>query len=298
MLNFQGSPYHYRDGISRRDILKVGALGLGGLTLADLLRLQAQGAAQPKSSVKSIIMVYLHGGPSHIDMFDMKPDAPAEVRGEFKPISTNLPGLNICELMPELAKVADKMTLIRNMCFLEFDNAHDPVLVYTGFHFRPIVRPTFGSIVSKLRGGAVREVPPYVAFDDPWTPRLSTDFLGLAHHPFIPPVNDATAALVGGAHAALRMLEAHGCHLILAGHLHQAYSGDVRPHHVEIKRSILVIQAGTAISYRRRDEMNAYNVLTVDGPTLSLEVRTWNGEEFTGAPPQRFTQTENGWSAK
>ena len=120
----------------------------------------------------------------------------------------------------------------------------------------------------------------------------------VAHHPFIPPVNDATAALVGGAPAALRMLEAHGCHLILAGHLHQAYTGDVRPHHVEIKRSILVIQAGTAISYRRRDETNAYNVLTIDGPKLALEVRTWNGQEFTGAAPQRFTQTEEGWIAQ
>ena len=181
-----GSRSRLCDGTSRRDFLQVGALGLGGLTLADLLSLQARGAARPKSAVKSIIMVYLHGGPSHIDMFDMKPDAPAEVRGEFKPISTSLPGLNICELLPELAKVADKMTVIRNMCFSEFADAHDPVLVYTGFNHRPMVRPTFGSIVSKLRGGAVKEMPPYVAFDDPWTPRLSTDFLGLAHHPFIP----------------------------------------------------------------------------------------------------------------
>lgn len=119
----------------------------------------------------------------------------------------------------------------------------------------------------------------------------------IAHHPFIPPAKDANAALVDGGPAALRVLEACGCHLILAGHLHLAYSGDVRPHHVEVKRSILVIQAGTAISHRRRDEANAYNVLTIDGSTLSLEVRTWNGEEFAGAAPQRFTQTEDGWSA-
>ena len=105
MLNFLGSRYRCCDGSTRRDFFQVGALGLGGLTLADLFRLHAQGAARPKSAVKSIIMVYLHGGPSHIDTFDMKPDAPAEVRGEFKPISTSLPGLNICELMPELAKV-------------------------------------------------------------------------------------------------------------------------------------------------------------------------------------------------
>jgi hypothetical protein len=112
-------------------------------------------------------MVYVHGGPSHTDTFDMKPDAPAEIRGEFKPIPTSLPGLNICEHLPSLAKVAAKITLNRNMCFEEFADAHDSVLVYTGFHHRPMVRPTFGSVVSKLRGGVESEMPPYVAFDDP-----------------------------------------------------------------------------------------------------------------------------------
>lgn len=215
MLNFRGSPYRCCDGISRRDFLQVGALGLGGLTLADLLRLQAHGAARPRSAVKSIIMVYLHGGPSHIDTFDMKPDAPAEVRGEFKPISTSLPGLNICELLPGLARVTDKMALIRNMCFEEFADAHDPVLVYTGFHHRPMVRPTFGSVVSKLRGGAVREVPPYVAFDDPWTSRLAPDYLGVAHHPFIPgadlkslgPSGEMTLNRMGDRKELLRSLD-------------------------------------------------------------------------------------------
>ena len=88
------------DGISRRDFLQVGALAVGGLSLVDLLRLKAQGAVPAASSVKSIIMVYLHGGPSHIDMFDMKPNAPAEFRGEFRPTRTNVPGLDICEYMP------------------------------------------------------------------------------------------------------------------------------------------------------------------------------------------------------
>lgn len=118
----------------------------------------------------------------------------------------------------------------------------------------------------------------------------------VAHHPFIPPAKESNAALVDGGPAALRVFEACGCHLILAGHLHVAYSGDVRPHNVEVKRSILVIQAGTAISHRRRDEANAYNVLTVDGATLTLEVRTWDGREFVGTPPQRFVQTAEGWS--
>jgi hypothetical protein len=188
MLTFWGSKQNrFCDGISRRDFLQVGTLGIGGLTLADLLQLQAQGAARPES-LKSVIMVYLHGGPSHIDTFDMKPDAPAEVRGEFTPIQTSLPGLHICEHLPLLAKVADKVALIRNMCFQEFADAHDPPLIYTGYHIRPMVRPTFGSVVSKLRGGAVREMPPYVAFDDPWSPRIASDYLGVAHHPFNPAV--------------------------------------------------------------------------------------------------------------
>src|SRR5438876_5774084 len=90
------------DGVSRRDFLRVGTLGLGGLTLADLLRLKAQGKAT--SGHKAVIMVYLPGGPSHIDMYDLKPDAPAEYRGDFKPIQTNVTGLQVCELMPLHAK--------------------------------------------------------------------------------------------------------------------------------------------------------------------------------------------------
>jgi len=117
----------------------------------------------------------------------------------------------------------------------------------------------------------------------------------VAHHPFIPPVNDATATLVDGAKAALRMLEVCGCHLILAGHLHLAYTGDVRPHHVEIKRSILVAQAGTAISHRRRDEPNAYNLVTIDGDCLRIEVRAWSGREFKATGAEEFKQSEIGW---
>jgi hypothetical protein len=185
MLTFLGSEYQCCDRIPRRSFLKAGALGLGGVTLADLLRLKAQGASRPRS-LKSIIMVYLHGGPSHIDMFDMKPDAPAEIRGEFKPTHTSLPGLDICEHMPLLGKIADKMTVIRNMSFSEYPDGHNPPLVYTGYPTRSMVRPTFGSVVSKLRGGAVPEMPPYVAFDNPWSTEFASDYLGAAHRPFIP----------------------------------------------------------------------------------------------------------------
>src|SRR5688572_18866720 len=87
------------DGVRRRAFLKIGALGFGGPTLADLLRLNAQaGSGRARLPAKAVIMVYLPGGPSHIDMYDMKPEAPVEFRGEFQPIATNVPGLEICEL--------------------------------------------------------------------------------------------------------------------------------------------------------------------------------------------------------
>jgi 3',5'-cyclic AMP phosphodiesterase CpdA len=118
-----------------------------------------------------------------------------------------------------------------------------------------------------------------------------------AHHPFIPPTNDPTAALVGRAKVALAMLASCGCHLVLAGHLHQAYSGDVRPYHVEIDRSILVVQAGTAISHRRREEANAYNVLTIDegGRRLTIDVRTWRGHDFHSSGVTEYVSGSEGW---
>ena len=99
MLTLWGSAQRFCDGISRRDFLKVGILGLGGLSWADLLRLRAHGAAAAHSTPKAVIMVVLEGGPSQLDMYDLKPEAPAGVRGEFKPIRTRVPGFDICELL-------------------------------------------------------------------------------------------------------------------------------------------------------------------------------------------------------
>jgi 3',5'-cyclic AMP phosphodiesterase CpdA len=114
------------------------------------------------------------------------------------------------------------------------------------------------------------------------------------HHAFIPPEHDPLAALVGRAPEALSALGECGCHLILAGHLHFGYSGDVRPHHEESERSILVVQAGTAVSRRRRKEPNAYNLLTVDGRRLELDVRVWRGE-FMTAQLARFELSNDSW---
>src|SRR6187431_1538087 len=103
----------YCDGVSRRNFLKLGALGIGGLTLADVLR--AEAAAGVGNSHKAIINIHLSGGPSHQDMFDLKPDAPREFRGEFNPIKTNVSGIEICEHFPLLAQMADKYAILRSL---------------------------------------------------------------------------------------------------------------------------------------------------------------------------------------
>jgi hypothetical protein len=191
-------------GLSRRAFLQVGSLGLGGLTLADLLRLEAQGAQQAKSSHKSVIMIYLCGAPSHIDMYDLKPEAPAEYRGEFKPIQTNVPGVEICELMPLQAKIADKLAIIRNLRALATDT-HMPEELLTGFPLTSIkagFRPAFGSVVSKLHASNGSNLPPYVSLDMGQMPHgykrplaLEPAFLGIAHQPFDPNSADGIANL-------------------------------------------------------------------------------------------------------
>jgi 3',5'-cyclic AMP phosphodiesterase CpdA len=120
----------------------------------------------------------------------------------------------------------------------------------------------------------------------------------VAHHPFIPPELNPKEKLVGRAKLMLQTLDGCGCSLILAGHLHKAYSGDARPYHVEIKRSILVFQAGTAISHRRRGEANAYNLITIDGDHLQLEVRAWDGAQFVRLSQRDYEQKEHGWTVR
>src|SRR5437762_7519665 len=110
MLMIPGPPARYCDRISRRSWLRIGGLALGGLALPDILRAQAQSGQRARA--KGVIMVLLPGGPTHLDMFDLKPDAPVEIRGEFRPVATNVPGIDICELMPRLAGMADKLALI------------------------------------------------------------------------------------------------------------------------------------------------------------------------------------------
>ncbi|MBN9517242.1 DUF1501 domain-containing protein [bacterium] len=168
-------------GATRRNFLSVGALTLGGLSLADLLRLEARGADRD-STPKSVIFVYLPGGPSHIDLYDMKPDAPAEIRGEFRPIRTTVTGMDVCELLPLQAKIADRFSIVRGF---QTPGSHDSRILTTGF--RPgVYRPAFGSVVSRFLPGAGGGLPPYVTLVQETNLPFGQDpaYLGPAHVPF------------------------------------------------------------------------------------------------------------------
>ena len=132
MLKILGKRKPACDGASRREVLRAGGLSLfGSMTLPRFLRAAALGSGTPAPRARSIILLNLFGGPSHLDMFDLKPDAPAEVRGEFRPIATSVPALSICEHLPRLARWMHKATLIRSVSHTY--NSHNPYAVLTGF---------------------------------------------------------------------------------------------------------------------------------------------------------------------
>lgn len=169
---------------SRRHFLRAGALGVAGVTLADLLRQQAQ--AGNTSRPKSVIYIVLNGGPSHIDMWDMKPDSPKEYRGPFKPMATRLPGVQICEHMPLQAQIMDQMTLLRGVRSVE--NDHFLSEVYSGLPRTSGKRPAFGSIVSRLAPGG-SAIPTYVSLNRATTDEFEFQkpfYAGSHHAPFRP----------------------------------------------------------------------------------------------------------------
>ena len=154
-------------GRSRRRYLQAGLLGLGGLTLADLFRLQAQGAARPKDT--AVILLFAHGGPSHLETYDLKPLAPAEIRGPYAPISTNVPGIEISEQLPLHAKIADKFSLIRSVCHDEADHFAGHRRFLSGFgKLKPGTGyeshyPQVGAVVTRLGRSRQPGLPPAVA---------------------------------------------------------------------------------------------------------------------------------------
>src|ERR1043166_7800139 len=191
MLTIYGnSTPRFCDGVSRRNFLRIGALGLGGLALPQLLK--AESLTGMRRSHKAVLMIFLPGGPSHQDIFDLKMDAPAEIRGEFKPIATSVPGIQICEHLPLLAKIMDKLVVIRSLVGAE--DRHDAVTCLTGRHPRraPIGGwPCLGSVLSKLSGPVDRSIPPFVGLAPKmghmeWADNGAPGFLGVGHAPFQP----------------------------------------------------------------------------------------------------------------
>jgi hypothetical protein len=180
MLTMLGAAQRFCDGISRRNFLRIGAFG-AGLTLAEMLRARAQAAraAGRPASHKAAIMIYLPGGPSHMDMYDLKPDAPKEFRGEFNPIDTNVPGVQICEHFPMQAKMWDKLACVRSIVSVD---EHSDSLVMTGYP----ERENRIAVVSKLRGAASSEVPPFVSLRNLSRYGTEPGYLGIAHRPFTP----------------------------------------------------------------------------------------------------------------
>jgi hypothetical protein len=171
------------DGMPRRDFLVVGGALAGGVTLSSLLRAEALTVAD--ASHKSLINVFLPGGPPHQDLWDLKPDAPAEIRGEFKPIDTNVPGIQICELLPKLAAMMDKLAIVRSIV-----GARGPH--YAEQCMSPRLdpdSPSLGAWVSRLEGPACAEIPPnlslfYRTSHAPWGEPGGGGFLGAPYAPY------------------------------------------------------------------------------------------------------------------
>lgn len=196
MLNILGHPAsRHCNGHTRRHFLKIGGLALGGLSLPQLLQAEQSSPVTRGRSLshKSVIMIYLSGGPSHQDMYDLKMEAPAEIRGSFKPIATNVPGIEICEHLPRLATMMDKFAIVRSLHGCPDQHAAD--LCLSGYPIGPKGRqdnhPSLGSAISRLQGPADPAVPPFVGLTiktrhDPYCNPGFPGFLGTAHAPFQP----------------------------------------------------------------------------------------------------------------
>jgi len=189
-INVDQGNYRSCDGIARRNFLKAGALALGGLTLDGMLRKQAEAFAGEIAGANkdlSVILIWQGGGPSHLDMWDMKPQAPAEFRGSFNPIKTNVPGYQVCEHMPRTAQVCDKLTILRSVTHP--DSGHESASHFLLTGYKPTndipaqEMPSYGSIVGNELGAVKPGYPAYVAV--PTAPRSSAAaYLGVANNPF------------------------------------------------------------------------------------------------------------------
>ena len=165
---------------NRRDVLRFGTLTALGLGLPDLFRLRATAAA-PKA--KSCVLVWLDGGPSHLETFDPKPDVPADVRGPFRPIKTKVPGIEICEHLPRTAQIADRIAIVRSMTSPLGEHGIANQYLLTGYKPSPVLDyPSYGAVVARVRGGD-HVLPPSIAVPE-FRPPAGAGFLGPAYQPF------------------------------------------------------------------------------------------------------------------
>jgi hypothetical protein len=198
MLTFNGPRQRFCDGVNRRTFLRIGALGIGAtsLTLADIFRAEARARSQGQSTGsrhKAVINIFLGGGPPHQDMWDLKPDAPKEIRGEFKPISTAVPGLQIGETFPQIAARMNRFSVIRSIVGAR--GGHDAIQCMSGWRPDSLRamggRPSLGAITSRVLGPVDASVPPFVGLAArtghmPWADPGTAGFLGTAYAPFKP----------------------------------------------------------------------------------------------------------------
>ena len=207
MLSIQGGRGpRYCDGVSRRSFLQIGGLGLGGLSMAELMRAQSQatGGAQGDTKDKAVIMIFLAGGVSHQDFVDLKPNAPKEVRGEFNPIETNVPGIEICELAPRMAKMADKFAIIRSI--VDSDGSHAATQCWSGLRRADqsrLQQPSIGSFLARELGSREPTIPAFMGLTKtcghkPWCDVGFPGKLGRAYAPVKPDGEDIKAMTLKG----------------------------------------------------------------------------------------------------
>jgi Protein of unknown function (DUF1501) len=200
MLRIIASDRRRRDGPSRRDLLHVGAAGMIGLSLPGLLRAKAATSGAARTKARSLILFVLEGGPAHQDLWDMKPDAPLEVRGEFKPIATTVPGVSFCEHLPLLARQAHHMTLIRSVHHTVGDHNAGAYLALTGREPLKSGRlitapapenfPPIGAVLAKLRPSGKPlpdfiHTPDWMSNNGSFLPGQDAGFLGANYEPFV-----------------------------------------------------------------------------------------------------------------
>ena len=187
MLGFSNGLGRNCEGTTRRDLLRVGAIGAFGLSLPAFLRQRALGGVDPKKDDIGCILMWMQGGPSHIDTMDPKPEAPVEIRGEFKAIPTKLPGVQISEHLPKLAQQLDKFSILRSLTSPDSSHGTSDHFMMSGFRFSPaLTYPTYGSVIAKEKGYR-NGMPPFVQLGTSIDRRFNggvAGYLGAVHNPF------------------------------------------------------------------------------------------------------------------